>query len=61
LKEKPRDNDEPSDLSSSPTIEEKNVKNNNELRELRKLRGLLSFSTNLKKKKQTKDDDELRS
>ncbi len=44
MRKKPRDDDEPLDLSSSSTIEEKNVENNNEPK------GSLSFSTARKKK-----------
>jgi hypothetical protein len=56
LRKKPRDDDEPFDLLSSSTIEEKNVKNDNEPREVK---GLLSFFAIEKEK--IKDDDELRS
>jgi hypothetical protein len=51
LRKKLKDDNEPPNLSSSSTIKEKNVENDN------KLKCSLLFSTNGKKK--TKDDNEL--
>jgi hypothetical protein len=55
LRKKSRDNDKPLGLLSSSTIEEKNLKNDNEPK------SWLPFSTTEKKEKKTKDNDELES